>query len=306
MSISVEGQKCPVCHGYMFDDEDIAFCPVCGAPAHRECYNRLGHCALEQYHGTDMQYKRPEQKSTEEHDEQKQTDGESTAGPEPVMPPEDEIPPRQQPPFGAPFGPYGYAPGFDALGGVNKNERVEDVSAEELRDAVVVNTPRYIPKFFRLSKMSKSSWNWAAFLIPEGWFFYRKSYKMGFLALVLSVCSSLLMLSPITLAGTFENPTYYDVYSLVLSDPAQYIKIFVMVLAGFFLSIIYRIIFGIFADWIYRGDSILRVKKIRDDDENEYEDYRTVLRMKGGVNPILGLLAIFGVNWLVAIFYMLL
>ena len=34
----------------------MVYCPECGAPHHRECYNSIGHCALEEFHGTDMQY----------------------------------------------------------------------------------------------------------------------------------------------------------------------------------------------------------------------------------------------------------
>ena len=31
MSISVEGEKCPVCGAYLFDKDDVVFCPECGA-----------------------------------------------------------------------------------------------------------------------------------------------------------------------------------------------------------------------------------------------------------------------------------
>ena len=56
MSLKTEGVTCVRCHAYLFDDDDIVYCPVCGAPHHRDCYNELGHCALEEFHGTDKQY----------------------------------------------------------------------------------------------------------------------------------------------------------------------------------------------------------------------------------------------------------
>ncbi|MEE1006612.1 MAG: RING finger protein, partial [Acutalibacteraceae bacterium] len=56
MSLKTEGVTCVRCHAYLFDDDDVVYCPVCGAPHHRECYNELGHCALEALHGTDNQY----------------------------------------------------------------------------------------------------------------------------------------------------------------------------------------------------------------------------------------------------------
>ena len=60
MGFSVEGQSCPVCHAYLFDEDDVVICPVCGAPHHRDCYAHVGHCALEHLHGTDEQYSPPE------------------------------------------------------------------------------------------------------------------------------------------------------------------------------------------------------------------------------------------------------
>ena len=56
MSLNTEGVSCVRCHAYLFPEDDIVYCPVCGAPHHRECYNQLGHCALEEFHGTDRQY----------------------------------------------------------------------------------------------------------------------------------------------------------------------------------------------------------------------------------------------------------
>ena len=58
MGVTVEGQKCPVCDAYLFDNDDVVFCPECGAPHHRECYHSIGHCAFESTHGTEQQYKR--------------------------------------------------------------------------------------------------------------------------------------------------------------------------------------------------------------------------------------------------------
>ena len=77
MSLSVEGQKCPVCHAYLFDDDDVVFCPICGAPHHRDCYNAIGHCALEDKHGTDEQYDASVYKREETSEEQEEKAEES-------------------------------------------------------------------------------------------------------------------------------------------------------------------------------------------------------------------------------------
>ena len=56
MSQKEINKSCALCHAYLFDEDDVVYCPVCGAPHHRECYNSIGHCALESTHGTENQY----------------------------------------------------------------------------------------------------------------------------------------------------------------------------------------------------------------------------------------------------------
>ena len=56
MSTKETKRVCSLCHAYLFEDDDVVCCPVCGAPHHRECYEQLGHCALEKDHVTENQY----------------------------------------------------------------------------------------------------------------------------------------------------------------------------------------------------------------------------------------------------------
>ncbi len=46
-----EGYICPVCMKKFTENDDIAVCPECGTPHHRECYLKNGRCALEEMHG---------------------------------------------------------------------------------------------------------------------------------------------------------------------------------------------------------------------------------------------------------------
>ena len=71
MSLNDQNQTCALCHAYLFAEDDVVYCPECGAPHHRECYNKLNKCALEELHGTENQYDKlkraaEEQKSKKE------------------------------------------------------------------------------------------------------------------------------------------------------------------------------------------------------------------------------------------------
>ena len=45
-----KNKLCPVCRIAFNEDEDIVVCPDCGTPHHRECYMKIGHCGIEEYH----------------------------------------------------------------------------------------------------------------------------------------------------------------------------------------------------------------------------------------------------------------
>lgn len=304
MSISVEGQKCPVCKGYMFDDEDIVFCPVCGVPTHRECYNFVGKCPLEEYHGTDMQYSPPELKEETKEEPQKT---EKFNENEKINFSETEA--EFHSPFaganGTPFAHF-TVNGFDPYGGINKDDRIDGVTAEEMKNTVVANTQYYLPKFFSLNKQKKTSWNWAAFLIPQSFFFYRRCHKTGVLAFLLMVAAEALMNFPMVYLTISENMTrqeIFNAFSVIFEDPQKLTFSFIATFLGLIISLVCRIIFGLYGNWIYKTHVFETVKKARENEEIEPALY---IKLKGGANPFLGLFGLFGVNWIVSILFTLL
>lgn len=44
------GINCPVCSEKFSEDDDIVVCPKCGAPYHRECYQKNGKCIFTELH----------------------------------------------------------------------------------------------------------------------------------------------------------------------------------------------------------------------------------------------------------------
>lgn len=305
MSISVEGQKCPVCKSYMFDDEDIVFCPVCGVPTHRECYNQIKKCPLEEYHGTELEYKAPktEEKPKEEEPPKEQKEPEIITEKIDFSESEEEQSPFNNP-NGAPFTPFG-AP-FDPYGGKDKNDSIEGISAEEMKHAVSVNSQYYIPKFFEITKQKKTNWNWAAFLIPESFFFFRKCHMTGFLAFVLTVLSTALMEFPSIYVTVTEGMTRADLlnaFTDAFSDPQKLLYSSVAVLSGLVIALVSRIIFGLYGNLIYKNEVFDKIRKAREDKDN---DPALALRFKGGVNLFLGAFGLWGVNFFVRLLFIFL
>lgn len=314
MSMKTEGQSCARCHAYLFEEDDIVYCPVCGAPHHRDCYAACGHCALEELHGTDRQY------------DLVQAAKEKEAAAEPEKPHTGENAEgmitcrmcHEQYEFTKPACPKCGAPNiaraggsfvnFDFLGGVPADFDIgEGVTAEEAKRLVAVNTQRYIPKFTMLSKARKTSWNWAAFLFPCGWMFSRKMYKNGIVAGLMTVLSVLLML-PFSNAvyhniGTTGKQTTYMQLAAELAQNMDKIGIAVIITAviGSLLGLLVRIFSAVYADWFYKNHVIAAVKKLRQTSEDMDYDYRR----KGGVNLLMFFVGTMAVQYLPAIIAML-
>lgn len=57
--IDFTGIKCPVCGKAFAKDDDIVVCPQCGAPYHRDCYQKEGQCIFTGLHESGKEWKPP-------------------------------------------------------------------------------------------------------------------------------------------------------------------------------------------------------------------------------------------------------
>ncbi len=290
-----EKKTCVVCHSYLFDDDDVVYCPVCGAPHHRDCYNAIGKCGLEALHGTDKQYDKikaetpPESKLENKAESNPimqtkcQICGESYDMKEPVCPN-----------CGAPNYRIisGFSP-FDALGGVPKDiDLGEGVTADEAKRFVMANSQRYIPKFAAMSMGKKLSWNWFAFLFPSGFLLSRKMYlkgtAVGLVSVILRVFEELLGLAVYN-AGGVDAYSYQSVYSVLGAVDK---KILIFGIIAFFLDFVLRIVLGLIGDRIYKNHAVSKVAEIKKNSSDIEED----MNRKGGINFFTMLIGIFGIN----------
>lgn len=279
MSIQNKGISCALCHAYLFDEDDVVYCPECGAPHHRECYNSIGKCALETFHGTENQYDKVKRAM----EEQEKADKESE---------QEKAEPQTEENFETPFG---FAP-VDFLGGVKPDTVIEDgVTAKEAARFVMSNTMRYIPKFAR---GRKASWNFLAFLTPCGWFLSRKMYKIGIIAGALQLISSLLtlpyqnVLINLGITGSMYSPEFAQSIAQNI-DKFSPLVILALLIGGLISSAL-SVLSGIFGDWLYRKHVVDTVREIKQNSEDIEADFRK----KGGINFFLFFVGLFGLQYI--------
>lgn len=267
MSLITEGCSCVRCKSYLFEEDDVVYCPVCGAPHHRECYNALGHCALEELHGTENEYTPPEPKPENTENNVQNEFDEKTDN--------------------ADFLRNNGFTVFDLLGGVPADYKLDDnVTANDAKKFVLANTHRYIPKFATLGKENKTSWNWAAFLFPAPWMIARKMYKSGIICAIISVIASLFAV-PLNVSvnnlGIAAN-SYVELANILTENISQIgISVLAFSFISFIINIVLRVFCAVFSDYWYKNHSIDCIKKIK----KESDDLDLNYRKYGGVNILL-------------------
>ncbi len=283
--MNLEGRKCVVCSAYLFEDDDVVICPECGAPHHRDCYKAIGKCKLADLHGTSEQYKyeTPEEKPLSE--PQKQDDKKSSilcrgCGAE-IESDARFCPycnmPIEANPGNSPFG-VGFTYRFDP------NEELEDgVTVGEAAKVVAVNGFRYIPRFKEFSMGKKTSWNWAAFIWPHGWYAFRKMYLISAFFAAMLIVASLLTIPMEKVMGNApvtENMNNYEVVAVINKEvlsagvlPPAFAT------AGLAINLGVRVMAALFADRSYKKNVVESCKEIK-----KAEDKETALRKKSGVN----------------------
>ncbi len=292
MSLNFKGISCARCKSYLFPEDDVVYCPVCGAPHHRECYNALGHCAFEELHGTENEYSRVAEAEKQTEIEEKQPRAEDNTVKCEKCGERYDITEQRCPNCAKPnLKQLGGMGSFDFLGGVPADyDFGEGVTAEDAKKFVASNTYRYIPKFAVLNKKNKLSWNWLAFLCPSGWLLSRKMYKWGIVTAILNIIATCLSY-PLSLRlynmGFITNSSFsVQISEITARLPEIGIAVILMALTGTVLDVGLRLIFALFGDYIYKNHSIENIKKIKTESSDIIIDYRK----KGGVNLSLFLL----------------
>ncbi len=309
MNLDGKQESCAVCHAYLFEEDDVVYCPVCGAPHHRECYNSLGHCGLEESHGTDMQYDKVRAQTPPAAAEQEKSEENQIVCPacKTAYPKSSFVCPGCGTPNVDKFGGRGVTVlTLDPLGGVPADTDIGGgVTAEQAKRLVAANTGRYIPKFAKMAAGFKGSFNWLAFFFPAPWLLSRKMYKAGALVAALSIAFSLLGI-PLSLVSagvdTSSAASYLEAYELLarymLRQPAV---ILIAAAVGSVFDLLLRLIVGFRGDYMYYKYAVSSVKYIK----GSQEDDEVAFGKRGGVSFLwmtVGYLAVWMLPQIIATF----
>ncbi len=303
--------KCPVCSEEFLEDSDVVVCPICGTPHHRECYKNLGRCANIDWHSENKIYDAEleraamegeairlerERLAAEAREEQNAPivctrcgqKNESTA----LFCNNCGMPLKSGFASGEPKGqPEPTRPQFFAANPFtppDPNEEFDGVKGWKLAAVVRDNQFSFMPKFRAFTQTGKKvSFNVFSLIFAPYYFFYRKMYGIGILALLLD----LLCRIPQTLLN-FEKSalskllsSYMDTnVSMGFEFTAQQMQIlhFLSFIALIVSSAIV-VLSGLFTNYLYYNKCKKLCNKI-DREAKTREEFFAAADKKGGVN----------------------
>lgn len=288
MSKQLEGKSCEICHAYLFEDDDIVYCPECGAPYHRDCFKAVGKCVYQEFHGTDKSYDALKAKQAEQ---QKYSGpkvkcggcGRDILATAPYCPycgrPTRTEPQRLKTPeefFSMP----------QARGGVAKDKIIDQgVTADQAARTVGINSAKYLPLFV---KNKKYGWNWFAFLFPAAWLGFRKMYKYCIVAVAVMILSAILAVPFYSeiLAAQSAVPTNEQEIATLITVALTNAKTSAILL--YCLSLLTElglsIFTALFSTRLYRAEIISKVKKLDKLAAEKGLDAKELYLKKGGGN----------------------
>ncbi len=284
------GKKCPVCDKYFHAYDDIVVCPECGAPHHRECFEKENNCFYKDRHSEDFAYWDEDEPQPQDNFiickkcNKRNPNGAFFCSycKNPLNEPENQQENTQIPFMNS---------AFDPMGGVEADALLSaNVTAGEVSKYVKQNTPYFIRIFYNIKNFAVSRFNFCAALFTGGYLLYRKQYLLGSvitaLMLSINIINSLIFSSDIYME--FVNRVYTDgTYASAFEYLSQlsYSQSVILMLPGIFLiiKIAVAIVLGCIENRLYFKHCIKKVSKIK----SECKDNQTVaekLQIEGGVN----------------------
>ncbi len=314
------GRKCIVCDNTFEKGDDIVVCPECGTPYHRSCYNEKGECINYSLHESGKSWQDAQQEFKKEF----ASDGDTVKCPRcgNENPPQTLFCERCGLPlgmntsgaqqrfndtqynnpnanmggmggFGGPMGGNMGGMGNPMMGGmpfvqtqrVTPDMDLDGNTVGEYASFIGQNKPYFLAQFLRFVKTkAKSSFSFVGFLFPEYYFFYRKMFKEGIIALILTVLFTLPnMIITFNIAqpdGVFNMAQMYSALANDVNiESGAFNTLYNIFWAG---SWVLQILCGVFANYWYYKKAKKTIEKAKALDG--VEDSKAVIASKGGVS----------------------
>ncbi len=234
--------KCPVCNKQFKESDDIVVCPDCGAPHHRECWEKEGKCCYNDKHSEDFSFENFQESNNSDNSGDENADCESEVICQVCGHPNDStlfycehcgapllkdnnqsnnsanntnVPPEAN---GFPFGQPQQNGGipfiaFDPMAGFKADEKIaDDVTAGEVSKFVGKNTNYFMRVFGSIMRTNKSRFSFVSAILPGAYMLYRKMYAIGIFVSVIVIA---------LLAGTLiiqSTPEYTEAYNIYIDN----------------------------------------------------------------------------------------
>ena len=311
---------CPICHKPIENGEPVAVCPECGAPYHKHCIEQTKQCVHQDLHALGKNWEPPKKaQANYVKDEPNRCSRcgalnpaqglfcevcgnplRTTQQPNPNDPARDpknhyhgnagvNIGPENPAGRGMQTPPpmMEYNPFTTPFGGVNPDEKIDDVPVRDVAIFVGQNTPYFIPKFKQMSdKTGGMFFNFAAMFFHGFYFLYRKMYLWGLLFLIVMFALS-----------TPSLLMYIDTIRKVL-DPnaAAWFNSDQLIVLGNTLSmvsVVVRFVCGILANRLYKNYTMQKIKKIQEE-YPDHDAYVAALTKQGSISSKLIVVCVIG------------
>ncbi len=295
------GEKCSVCEEKFTKEDDVVVCPECGAPYHRECYLKQGHCTFEKKHAQGFEFKLTketggknrcancgtdnaqgnlncehcgspmpsEEEKTAKAQENTQSNAQGTVRVQPNLH-TDQSNLNQ-------FSPLGIAdPALNQMFTNNIMKRkYDDISADDWTKFIGKSAPLYLFQFYKMDDTKrKTSISWAALFFAPLYFLYRKMWFWAFLSLFGTALSNI----P-SVISIFQS-LGLEIFSNI---SAQTLMLLSTVCS--FLSIGMSIYFGLYAFHLYRQHAAKIIKQLQSR-EKTVDSYHEKLTKTGAPSVV--------------------
>ncbi len=268
-----EGYTCPICHQPFQPGDDVVACPDCGLPHHRACWMKEGRCDLHHLHNTPEQWSRDKASTSKATPLQQICPRCQTKNPEfaeicthcgMLLHPTEEFGSAAETSYHE-YRPYSSTP-HSSYDTAHNTEELDGINVNDLTAIVSVKTDYYIPRFRRMSRAGRASWNWAAFLLTPYWLLYRKMYAYGTLFLLMQLFESGMMYLIYNTLGITVDMDPSAMMQALESTAANSSVVYYLLSITLFSGILFliKILVGIFGNRLYQhhcSQTIRRAKR---------------------------------------------